>query len=97
MIILLQRALIAEGKTEPALGYLESAEEKLLYVSIPFPMNQEASVLSLEILKIKDPDNFDEVFREKFNLARERININPSESYILLKDLAEINPDYPGI
>ena len=91
------RKLASEGKNEQAIGYLQSAEEKLLYVSIPFPMNQEASVLSLEILKIKDPDNFDSVFREKFNLARERININPSESYIILNDLAEINPDYPGI
>ncbi len=91
------KKLIAEGKTEQAMGYLKSAEEKLLYVSIPFPMNQEASVLSLEMLRIKDPDNFDSIFREKFNLARERININPSESYIILKDLAQINPDYPGI
>ena len=91
------RKLASEGRTEQAAGYLQSAEEKLLYVSIPFPMNQEASVLSLEILKIKDPENFDAVFREKFNLAKERISVNPSESYIILKDLAEINPDYPGI
>ncbi len=60
-------------------------------------MNQEASVLSLEILKIKDADNFESVFRDKYNLAKERININPSESYIVLKDLAAIYPDYPGI
>ena len=48
-------------------------------------MNQEASVLSLEILKIRDPENFDSVFREKFNLAKERISVNPSESYIISK------------
>ena len=91
------RSLASEGKNEQAIGFLQSAEEKLLYVSIPFPMNQEASILSLEIQRIKDPDNFDQLFREKYNLAKERININPTESYILLKDLAEINPDYPGI
>ena len=91
------RKLAEEGRNEQAIGYLQSAEEKLLYVSIPFPMNQEASVLSLEILKIRDAENFDRVFRDKFNLAKERININPTESYIVLKDLAEINPDYPGI
>ncbi len=91
------RNMIKEGRKGEAMQYLDKAQEKLLYVSIPFPMNQEASILSLEILKLKDTDNFEQLFREKYNLARERININPSESYILLKDLAEINPEYPGI
>ena len=31
------RKLATEGRTEQSIGYLQSAEEKLLYVSIPFP------------------------------------------------------------
>ena len=91
------KRLASEGKTVQAAGYLQSAEEKLMHVTDPYPMNQEANILSLEILKIKDPENFDSLFSEKYELAKKRININPSESLIRLKDLAHVNPDYPGI
>ncbi len=85
------------GNRAEMLRHLASAEEKLLYVSIPFPLNQEASVLSLKILKLKDKQNFDSLFREKYEQARQKIDINPSETYTVLKDLQVINPSYPGI
>ncbi|MDX9800577.1 MAG: hypothetical protein RBT69_04485 [Spirochaetia bacterium] len=85
------------GNRDEMLRLLSSAEEKLRYINIPFPLNQETSVLSLKILKLKDKDNFNTLFRERYELARERIDINPSESYIMLKDLQVINPSWPGI
>ena len=89
--------LITEGKRGKALAYLKNAEDKLASVSLQFPLNQDASILSLEILKLKDVDNFKTIFREKYEYAVKRIEQNPSESYMLLKDLEYINPDYPGI
>ena len=91
------KRLAADGKTEQAKGFLQSAEEKLLHVTEPFPLNQEAGILSLEIQKIKDPENFKKLFREKYESAKKRININPSESHSFLKDLSYIDPDYPGL
>ena len=91
------KQLAAQGKNEQAKGYLQSAEEKLHHVTDRFPLNQNASILSLEIQKIKDPENFKILFKEKFELARELIKTNPSESHIFLKDLAHINPHYPGL
>ena len=89
--------LASEGKNELAKGYLQSAEEKLRHVTRRFPLNQEAGILSLEIQKIKDPENFRELFREKFESAKKRIDTNPSESLIFLKDLSHVDPGYPGL
>ena len=61
------KRLEADGKTEQAKGFLQSAEEKLLHVTEPFPLNQEAGILSLEIQKIKDPENFKKLFRKNMN------------------------------
>ena len=35
------KRLAAGGKNEQAAGYLQSAEEKLLHVTKPFPLNQD--------------------------------------------------------
>ncbi len=75
------KRLAAGGKKEQAAGYLQSAEEKLLHVTKPFPLNQEAGILSLEIQKIKDPENFKQLFSEKFESAKKGLIINPSESH----------------
>ena len=44
-----------------------------MHVTDPYPMNQEANILSLEILKIKDPENFDSLFSEKYELAKKEL------------------------
>ena len=95
--MLLQKNLLRRGKRGKAIAYLKNAEDKLASVSLQFPLNQDASILSLEILKLKDVDNFKTIFRGKYEYAVKRIEQNPSESYMLLKDLEYINPDYPGI
>lgn len=79
------------------LNYLASAEDKIRYIIIPFPVNQEASILFLKIQKLKDEKNFEIMFKERFDLAMEGADINPKDTYITLKDLQAINPDYLGI
>jgi len=88
---------IAKGNNRDAIVRLESAEEKITKVRLPFPLNQEVSILSLRILQIKDQDAFGELFRERFNQARNKINSDPQEAYIDLTDLQAINPRYPGL
>jgi hypothetical protein len=91
------RELVEQGRREEAMQYFEEAEQNILYVKIPFPLNKEASVLSLRILQYKDPANFDQLFRERFNEAVSKIDSNPRQAYIDLKDLEEIKPNFPGI
>ena len=91
------KRLAAEGKKEQAKGYLQSAEEKLRHVTDRFPLNQDASILSLQIQKIKDPEKFNILFKEKYEIGMELLKTNPTEAHIFFKDLAHINPDYPGL
>ncbi len=91
------KRLAESGQREQANDYFEEAEKNILYVKIPFPLNQEASVLSLRILQYKNPDDFDELFRKRYNEAVAQIDTNPQQAYIDLKDLAAIRQNYPGI
>jgi len=91
------KRLAEQGRREEAMQYFEEAEKNILYVKIPFPLNQEANVLSLRILEYKDPANFDQLFRERFNEAVAEIETNPRQAYIDLQDLEAIRPNYPGI
>lgn len=91
------KQLAERGQQEEANRLFEEAEKNILYVKIPFPLNKEASVLSLRILQYKNPGEFEELFRKKFNEALAQINTNPQQAYIDLKDLETIRPNYPGI
>lgn len=91
------RELVEQNKPQEADEYFSSAEKKLLYVKIPFPLNREASILSLRIQQYQDLDNFSELFSQKFQEARSKLVSNPQDAYIELKDLEAIKPDYPGL
>jgi hypothetical protein len=91
------RRLAERGQQQQALEYFEDAEKNLLYVKIPFPLNKEASVLSLRILQYKNPGEFEELFQKKFNESLAQINTNPQQAYIDLKDLEALRPNYPGM
>ncbi len=91
------RELVEQGREEAAAEYFEQAEKKILYVKIPFPLNREASVLALQIEKFRNLENFENLFRQKFNEARNKLQTNPQEAYIELQDLEAINPDFPGL
>jgi len=91
------RALIAEGNVTDGLKYLDSADQNLNEILIPMPLNQAASVLKLRIQQLKDPDLFLVVFSEKYKSAVNKLKTEADVAYIDLKDLAEIEPNYPGI
>ncbi len=77
--------------------FFEEAKKKIARVKIPFPHNQEASVLLLRITKYIDPDKFPEFFRQKYNSAVKKLGNNSGEGYLELLDLYKIDPGYPGL
>ncbi|MCL2294998.1 MAG: hypothetical protein FWC36_09065 [Spirochaetes bacterium] len=85
------------GNRAEMLRHLNQAEEKLLLVTIPFPINQEASVLSLRIMQLRDQQAFNVMFRERYDMAVGMIDVNPGEAHLILNDLRAINPNFPGI
>ena len=70
--------------------------QKLQYV---YPLNQEASILTLKINKLKDPEKFREEFSQKIEAAKFMCKGADTrrEGYANLLDYAQIEPDYPGL
>ena len=91
------KRLIEQENVTDGLRFLDQADQNLNEILIPMPLNQAASVLKLKIQQLKDPDLFREIFSEKYNSAVSRLRSATDEAYIELKDLSEIEPDYPGI
>ncbi|MBR5934370.1 MAG: hypothetical protein IK002_10325 [Treponema sp.] len=92
-------ALIKKGERDDGLEALNKARKKLQEVQLVYPLNQEASLLTLRIDQISDPQAFNTMFERKYNSAKANYK-NPAkiqEAYSDLKDLAEIRPDYPGL
>lgn len=78
---------------------LEKALESIQKVQYVYPLNQEASILTLKINQIKDPKKFNEEFAQKIQTARVMCkNANTvQEGYANLLDYYKLNPDYKGL
>lgn len=90
---------LRRGKREEGINLLNQSKEKLKEVQLVYPLNQEASLLSLRIDQLIDPENFDQMFVQKLNSAKENYKIASRQqtAYTDLLDLYEIRPNYPGL
>ena len=84
----------AAGEADLALA-LESIQ-KLQYV---YPLNQEASILTLRINRLLDPKKFSEEFSQKIEMAKMMCQSSETrqEGYANLLDYYELEPDYKGL
>lgn len=92
-------ALIKSGRREEALPILEEAKKKIQELQLVYPLNKEASLLSLRIDELVDPERFNESFARRVQAARQNVKVAATQrqAYSDLLDLAEIRPDYPGL
>ncbi len=89
---------IEVGDKAAAAEQMKQAKDILSKILLPFPLNQEARLLNLEILKASDPDNFPTLFKQNFDAAVVKISGgDPTVAYNDLQDLQKIQPDYPGM
>lgn len=95
----LGKSLVDRKKIEEAMPYLNLSTEKIEEIRLVYPNHQIASLLSLRIQQLLDPEQFDRDFDEWVKNARETYQVEgmAESAYILLQDLVEINPDYPGL
>ena len=91
--------LIKQGKTVEAQQILEQAKIKLRSVQLIYPLNQEASLLTLRIDRLINPQAFNAMFERKVLSAQQDYK-NPAkqnQAYADLLDLQQINPNYKGL
>lgn len=91
--------LIKDGKRDEGVAELQKALRKIQEVQLVYPLNQEASLLSLRVQKVLNPAEFDSMFSRKVSEAKANYKVaaKQQESYADLLDLYEINPKYPGL
>lgn len=92
-------SLIKAGNRTAGREALERSLQKLQELQLVYPLNQDASLLTLRIQQTLDPQGFNGLFAERVAHARASYTI-PTESqvaYTNLLDLYEINPNYPGL
>ena len=77
----------------------EEARQLTREVRLVFPINQEAGILDLRIEQFLDPGVFNASFEQRLNTARAgtRPNVRDVTAFADLQNLAQINPNYPGI
>ncbi|MCQ2585319.1 MAG: hypothetical protein MJ185_06985 [Treponema sp.] len=90
---------LERGNREEGIKSLEAALQKIQEVQLVYPLNQEASLLSLRIQKVISPDDFDQMFSRKVSEAKANYKekSKQQETYADLLDLYELNPKYPGL
>lgn len=85
------------GNIEQSSELLTRAEQNIQAVVSARPFNQEARVLSLRITQLTNPEEFPEIFEQRYEQALALSESDALEALNDLYDLQEINPQYPGI
>jgi len=93
----LGQELLSKGQKAAGLELMKAARDVLGKILLPFPLNQEARLLNLEILKASDPENFPALFKQSFDAAVARIATDATTAYNDLQDLDKIQPNYAGM
>ena len=88
---------LAAGEKTDGIDLMRQAKETLTKILVPFPLNQEARLLNLAILKASDPDNFPTLFDQTLRAAIAKIKTEPTTAYSDLQDLDKIQPHTPAI
>lgn len=91
------KTLLRQGKRNEAQEKFNLAKQKIQEVRLLFPLNQEASLLDLQIDQILDPQAFAANFRQRLAMAQAKLTSAPQEAYSELQDLYTIDPQYPGL
>lgn len=92
-----QTTLQQQGQNGNTRTLLARAEENVDNVTAVRPYNWEARILKLRILRLQDSENFDAVFRRRFEDAVEQKETDPQEALTAFETLAAIDPDFPGL
>ena len=90
---------IGEGNRAEGEVDLNRALESIQKLQYVYPLNQEASILTLRINRLLDPQKFSEEFSQKVEMAKMMCKSKDTqqEGYANLLDYYELNPEYKGL
>ena len=93
------KSLFSKGKIEDANNLLNLASAKLEELRTIVPQNKDANLLRLKIQQVQNPDEFNTRFAQRVETARQEYKQKDKQlsAYNDLSDLAQINPNYPGL
>ncbi|MCL2472195.1 MAG: hypothetical protein FWF26_00825, partial [Treponema sp.] len=89
--------LLQSNRRQDGLAKFSNAMDKTREIRLIFPLNHDARMLELRIEQQTDPVAFNTNFKQRLNEAIAGTKAKNTESYAELQNLAEINPQYPGI
>ncbi|GHU07983.1 hypothetical protein FACS1894151_03160 [Spirochaetia bacterium] len=90
-------SLINRGRRPEGIARLNDARQKTREVRLMFPINQDASLLEMQIEQVIDPAVFNASFQGRLTAAIAGTKRRSVESFADLQTLAVISPRYPGI
>lgn len=90
---------IGEGNRSAGEADLALALESIQKLQYVYPLNQEASILTLRINRLLDPKKFSEEFSQKIEMAKMMCKSKDTrqEGYANLLDYYELEPNYKGL
>jgi hypothetical protein len=90
-------SLVKAGKPSDAASAFDAARQNISYVTRAFPLNAEAGLLTLQILKSTDADAYKKSLPRRIQEAVNLLATDSSSGYSRLADLYKMEPTYPGL
>jgi hypothetical protein len=89
--------LIKTGSKDAAVLAFDVARQNIGFVTRAFPLNAEAGLLTLQILKSTDPDAYRKSLPRRVQEAESLLESDPSAGYSRIADLYKMESGYPGL
>jgi len=90
-------SLMKSGAKTDAAGSFEKARQNISFVTRAFPLNAEAGLLTLQILKSTDADAYKKSLPRRIQEAVDLLASDASAGYSRIADLYKMEPSYPGL
>jgi hypothetical protein len=85
------------GDETGAAASFNTAKQNLAYVTRAFPLNAEAGLLTLQILKATDTEAYRLSLPRRVSEAVALLDTDPASGYSRIADLYKMEPNYPGL
>jgi hypothetical protein len=89
--------LMKSGSKTAASAAFDAARQDISFVTRAFPLNAEAGLLTLQILKSTDPDAYKKSLPRRVQEAVDLLASDASAGYSRIADLYKMEPGYAGL
>jgi hypothetical protein len=89
--------LMKSGRKTDAASAFDSARQNISFVTRAFPLNAEAGLLTLQILKSTDAEAYRKSLPRRIQEAVGLLDTDASSGYSRIADLYKMEPGYPGL